>query len=196
MVRHQSQSAWWLAAAALAAAGCFTSGSSGSRAIHLAPAQYRSSMTVVRPGPGKSAKPRHSSAALVEASLHARGIRFGTDGTVPALYGFVQGQFPRIQPEQARAGDVVFFDLGGGCGNHVGLVEASDAEGRIGFREWRDGYPRHSFVTPRQPLLRRDVRGRILNTFLRPKRQDDPSDARYFAGEMLCAVFHVESAGG
>jgi hypothetical protein len=133
---------------------------------------------------------------MVEAALHARGVRFGTDGTVPALYGFVQGQFPSIRPEQARAGDVLFFNLGHGCADHAGLVETVDDEGRIGFREWRDGYPRHSYVTPQQPVARRDARGRILNTFLRPKRQNDPDDAVYFAGQMLCGVFHIEAHGG
>jgi hypothetical protein len=32
-----------------------------------------------------------------------------------------------------------------------------------------------------------------MNTFLRPKRLDDSPATTYFAGEMLCAVFHVES---
>ena len=35
---------------------------------------------------------------------------------------------------------------------------------------------------------RRATDGRILNSFLRPRLADDPPDARYFAGEMLCAV--------
>jgi hypothetical protein len=129
---------------------------------------------------------------LVEESLHARGIRFGTDGSVAALFAFVQGQFERIPAEQARDGDVIFFDTGTGCGGHVGLVETAEASGRIGFREWRSGSSRHSFAAPTAPLLRRDGYGKILNTFLRPKRMDDPADTRYFAGDMLCAAFRVD----
>jgi hypothetical protein len=31
----------------------------------------------------------------------------------------------------------------------------------------------------------------VLNSFLRPKRIDEPPGARHFAGEMLCAVARV-----
>jgi hypothetical protein len=31
-----------------------------------------------------------------------------------------------------------------------------------------------------------------MNSFLRPKRIEDPAETTYFAGEMLCAVFHIE----
>jgi hypothetical protein len=153
-------------------------------------------MSVSQPEParlhGSAAHSRRSPAGLVEQSLHTRGIRFGTDGSVPALYAFAQGQFERIPAEQARDGDVIFFDTGTGCGGHVGLVETAEASGRIGFREWRSGSSHHSFATPRAPLVRRDDRGRILNTFLRTKHMDDPADTQYFAGEMLCAAFRVE----
>jgi hypothetical protein len=71
-------------------------------------------------------------------------------------------------------------------------VETAESVGRIGFREWRDGSSRHSYVTPKDPYLRRDGRGRIMNTFLRPKRMEDPADTTYFASEMLCAVFRVD----
>jgi len=101
-------------------------------------------------------------------------------------------QFPRVQADRTRGGDILFFDLGTGCGAHVGLVETAESSGRIGFREWRDGSTRHSYVTPRDPYLRRDTRGRIMNTFLRPKRMEDPVETTYFAGEMLCAVFRVD----
>ena len=88
---------------------------------------------------------------------------------------------------------MLFFDLGSGCGGHAGLVETVEPAGRIGFRERRDGDTRHSFVTPRTPFARRDGQGRIVNTFLRAKRMDDAPETNYFAGEMLCAVFHIES---
>jgi len=132
-------------------------------------------------------------ASPVEESLRGRGIRFGTDGSSPALFGFVRERFAEIPPEHASRGDVLFFDMGSGCGGHAGLVETVEPAGRIGFRERRDGDTRHSYVTPRTPYVRRDGQGRIMNTFLRPKRMDDARATTYFAGEMLCAVFHVES---
>jgi len=134
---------------------------------------------------------KHSAAGLVEESLHARGIRFGTDGSLGALYAFVQGDFARIPAESARNGDVIFFDTGGGCGGHAGLVETVEPSGRIVFREWRNGSVRHSFATPRLPLARRDQRGNVLNTFLRVIHRDDPPDTGYYAGGMFCAAFHI-----
>jgi hypothetical protein len=170
------------------AAGCSTA---SSHSLYVPSAQIRSSVAV----PSRKAQQSHakrSAASLVEESLHGRGIRFGTDGSVPALFAFLREQFPIVQADQARGGDVLFFDLGTGCGVHTGLVETAESGGRIGFREWRDGSSKHSYVTPRDPFLRRDARGRIMNTFLRPKSMEDPSESTYFAGEMLCAVFRVD----
>lgn len=130
-------------------------------------------------------------ASPAEQSLRSRGIRFGTDGSSPALFAFVRERFAEVPAAQASRGDVVFFDMGTGCGGHVGLIETVEPGGRIGFRERRDGVTRHSYVSPGSPYVRRDERGRILNTFLRPKRMDDGPDTRYFAGEMACAIFHV-----
>lgn len=173
-----------LAALALSA-GCSTA---HSRSIYVPSAQIRSASADSR----KQPRAKRSAATVVEESLHARGIRFGTDGSVPALYAFVRDQFSQVQADQARSGDVLFFDLGSGCGRHTGLVETAESGGRIGFREWRDGNSRHSYVTPREPLLRRDGRGRIMNSFLRPKRMEDPAETTYFAGEMLCGVFRID----
>ena len=170
------------------AAGCSTA---SSHSLFVPSAQIRSSVSV----PARKAQPSHakrSAASLVEESLHGRGIRFGTDGSVPALFAFLREQFPIVQADQARGGDVLFFDLGTGCGMHTGLVETAESGGRIGFREWRDGSSKHSYVTPRDPYLRRDGRGRIMNTFLRARRMEDPAETAYFAGEMLCAVFRVD----
>jgi hypothetical protein len=140
----------------------------------------------------KTTVAKHSAARLVEESLHARGIRFGTDGSVQSLFAFSREHFAQVDASQARGGDVLFFDVGSGCGGHAGVAETAEPGGRIGFREWRDGSSRHSFVSPRAPYLRRDDRGRIMNSFLRPKRMDDPEETAYFAGEMLCAVFRVD----
>jgi hypothetical protein len=172
---------------ALLAVGC----AAPSTARHHLARIFRSAST--QPVPlATLARPDASPAAMIERSLHQRGLRFGTDGSVGALYAYLANREDPIAPEQARPGDVIFFDLrsdGGGCGNHVGLVERRDANGRITFREWRAGSQRQSYVHPRHPRARRDESGRVLNTFLRIKQPDDPADALYFAGEMLCAVF-------
>jgi hypothetical protein len=140
--------------------------------------------------PARHAEP---AAALVERALHQRGFRFGTDGSVGALRGYLADNGRAVTPAQARAGDVVFFDLGGGhCQDHVGLAESVDPDGRITFREVRDGQVRTSYAHAGEPCARRDGEGRILNTFLRRKRPDDPPETRYFAGELLCAVLRLE----
>ena len=171
------------------AASCSTA---SSQSIYVPSAHFRSASSAPASRKSSQEHPKRGAATLVEESLHTRGIRFGTDGSVAALFAFVRGQFAQVQADQARGGDVLFFDLGTGCGMHTGLVETAESGGRIGFREWRDGSSRHSYVTPPEPFLRRDGRGRIMNTFLRPKRMEDPAETTYFAGEMLCAVFHIE----
>jgi hypothetical protein len=129
-------------------------------------------------------------AALIERALHQRGLRFGTDGTLGALHGYLREHGRSVPPARARPGDVLFFDLGDGCGGHAGLVDSVDPDGRITFREAREGV-RKSFADAGEPTSRRDSRGRVLNTFLRPKHPDDPPDARYYAGDMLCAVLRI-----
>jgi hypothetical protein len=167
--------------------GCSTA---SSHSLFVPTAEVRSAVS--SPGRKASAGTKQTAARLVEESLHARGIRFGTDGSTESLFAFSREHFGQVDAGQARSGDLLFFDAGGGCGGHTAVVETAEPGGRIGFREWRDGSSRRSFVTPREPYLRRDERGRIMNTFLRPKRMDDPDDTAYFAGQMLCAVFRVE----
>ena len=131
-------------------------------------------------------------AAMVEGSLRQRGAHFGTDGSVSSLYTYMRIEQALIPAQNARPGDVVFFNIvGDSCADHAGMVEAVDDLGRIAFREVRAGMVRTSYVHPREPAARRAPDGRILNSFLRPRRTDDPPAARYFAGEMLCAVGRV-----
>lgn len=144
---------------------------------------------------GRRIRTHPGPAAMVEGILHRQGLLFGTDGSVPALYAYLDEHHQRVAPSEVRPGDVVFFafDADDRCGTHVGLVESVDPDGRVAFRESRDGSVRRSYLDPANPLVRRDAEGRILNTFLRPKRLDDPPAARYFAGEMLCAAIRVAS---
>jgi hypothetical protein len=135
-------------------------------------------------------------AAFVERDLRREGLRFGTDGSTRALWGYLRASHQVVAAAGARPGDVLFFDMRSGaaapsCDDgaaHAGIVEAVSHDGRITFAEARGGRVRRSFADPARPTLRRDGRGEIANSFLRAKRMDDPAGARYFAGEMLCGV--------
>jgi len=133
------------------------------------------------------------SAAFVERALHDAGFRFGTDGSTRALWGYLRSAHRLVGAPEARPGDILFFDTRGvaprpECADRTGIVESVGASGRITFVEAQRGGVRRSFVDPAHPSARRDARGEILNSFLRPIRIDDPPGARYFAGEMLCGV--------
>jgi hypothetical protein len=146
----------------------------------------------------RAAEPRPSvpgPTELVERSLNRAGVRFGTDGTVASLHAYMSERHEPVAAARAKPGDVVFFNLSAdhdGCGEHVGLVEAVDGDGRLTFRESRGGSIRKSYLNVQEPGTRRDPSGRVLNTFLRSKRADDPAGARYFAGEMVCDVRRVK----
>jgi len=95
-------------------------------------------------------------------------------------------------------GDVLFFDTRShdddlDCADRLGIVVEVDVRRRITFVEARGGQLLRGYVDPRQPLARRDERGEIINSFLRPKRLSDPDRTRYFAGEMLCGVARVRT---
>jgi hypothetical protein len=136
---------------------------------------------------------------MVIERIHAAGYRFGTDGTPGALWGYMRTSHELVDPRDARAGDVVFFDTHSrteedlDCADRVGLVESVDTGGRITFIEARGGQLYRGFVDAGQPLTRRDDRGEILNSFLRPKHLSDPDGTRYFAGEMLCGVARMRA---
>jgi hypothetical protein len=140
------------------------------------------------------------SAALVVGRIQAAGYRFGTDGSAGALWGYMRTSHQLISAEQARPGDVVFFDTRSreidgppACADRLGVVERVDPDGRITFLEVRGGRYQRGYVTPHLPASRRDERGEVINTFLRPKRISDADGTRYFAGEMLCGVARVRA---
>ena len=131
--------------------------------------------------------------AFVERALHDAGFRFGTDGSTQALWGYLRTAHRLVGTADARPGDILLFDTRGvapapACAYRAGIVESVGAGGRITFIEAQGGRVRRSFVDPAHPSARRDARGEILNSFLRPIRLDDPPGARYFAGEMLCGI--------
>jgi hypothetical protein len=150
------------------------------------------------PTTSRGARDRDESAALVVGRIQAAGFRFGTDGSPGALWGYMRTSHQLVDAGHARPGDVVFFDtrtrLDDGppsCADRLGIVENVDAEGRITFLELRAGRYQRGYVTPRYPFRRRDERGEVINTFLRPKRIEDAYGTRYFAGEMLCGVARI-----
>jgi hypothetical protein len=180
----------------LASLGCGTP----ARTRRLPPSIFQAARIEARGAHQRAPKaktaPRSEGAALVERTLHDAGLRFGTDGSARALWGYMRSSHDEIAPAEARPGDVVFFDTHGtgeapSCADHAGLVESAETDGRLGFVEARGGQVRHSFVNPAQPAVRRSERGAIANSFLRTKQVSDPPQARYFAGEMLCGVFRV-----
>ena len=139
---------------------------------------------------------RDPAVALAERALHDAGLRFGTDGSTRALWSYLRLTHDLVAAERARPGDLVFFDTRATGGppdcddatDHVGIVEAVAADGRITFVEARGGRMLRSVVDPARPRLRRTAGGDVANSFLRAKTVADPPDARYFAGEMLCGI--------
>lgn len=168
------------------AAGCL----SPPRSLVWRSPELRGSASPAVPEPS-----RDDGAALVARELARRGVRFGTDGSVGALYSYLRSEHPALPPAEARPGDVLFFDSGdpkAACGDRAALVERIEADGRMTFREGRGGRVRIGHAQPRDPHRRRDEANRVVNTFLRPKRREDPPGTRYHAGALLCAVFRVD----
>ena len=153
----------------------------------------RSPASLAPQGHANAGGPADEGAAFVERALHDAGFRFGTDGSTRALWGYLRTAHRLVGATDARPGDILLFDTRGvapapECADRTGIVESVGAGGRITFVEARGGHVRRSFVDPAHPSSRRDARGEILNSFLRPIRIDDPPGSRYFAGEMLCGV--------
>ena len=113
-------------------------------------------------------------AAFVVRTLHAAGLRFGTDGSTRALWGYMRTAHRLVGPSTARPGDILFFDTRGtgerpACADHAGVVERVTPDGRIGFIELRGGRLRHSFVDAAHPSDRRGARGEIAEQLPPPR---------------------------
>ena len=149
---------------------------------------------------------RSEASDFVVAALQDEGLRFGTDGSVASLWGYLRTSHKALPPAASRPGDVLFFqtrdplpvtsrptDVVCNAPDHVALVSAVDGSGRISFVEARDGEIHRSYVDPDRPQTRRDESGRVLNSFLRPKRVGESGDTANFAGEMVCAAIRPRS---
>jgi hypothetical protein len=144
--------------------------------------------------PSREAVPGDPRAEMVERALQSNGDKFGTDGTLEAVYAYAVDTQTMVPAHEARTGDILFFDTsasGNGCGSHAGVVDSVRPDGILGFREFRGGKQLHSYVAPSDPRRRRDNAGRIINTYLRTMTRDDPAGTRYTAAEMLCRVVRV-----
>jgi hypothetical protein len=195
MTRNSFARAFAALALLLAASGVAPGCAAPARVQRLRPSVFQAARLAAAPaGRARPAAAPDEGAALVVRGLRKAGLRFGTDGSTRALWGYMRTSHRLVEAADARPGDVLFFDTRGRegrdpeCADHAGIVEAVDAGGRITFVEARGGELRQSFLDPERPSLRRDPGGQILNSFLRAKRIDDPAGTRYFAGEMLCGV--------
>lgn len=180
-----------LLAIAMLAVGC--SAASAQRPWPVAPDVHAKGRQVGTRALASGRRPV-TAATLVERSLRDRGLDFGTDGSVRALYSYAVSQHEAVDPRQARPGDLVFFDSTAdatGCGNHVGLVEGIAPGGALKFRERRDNEERASIADPLRPARRRDDAGRVINTFMRARQPNDAVGTRYYAGQMVCSVIRI-----
>ena len=165
----------------LCALGC----ASGASARHVPPSVFKGDRFQAKRSGRAAPRPRagaevEASAALVERRLNVLGYRFGTDGTVPALWGYMRAAHHVIPVGEVRPGDVLFFDTRGvgpqpTCADHVALAEAVGPDGRITFVEARGGHVRRSVVDPGHPALRRDARGRITEQLPAPDGHGRPA---------------------
>lgn len=149
------------------------------------------------PRPREGIRGRSESSDFVVAALQSAGLRFGTDGTVRALWKYLRDAHPAVPPTAARPGDVLLFRVapvaGGeenGCDtpDDAAIVSEVDGTGRIGFIQARHGRAVLSFVDPMHPRMRRDQEGQVRNSFLRVAHPGEPAWTPLLAGEMLCAV--------
>jgi hypothetical protein len=94
----------------------------------------------------------------------------------------------RSRPRQGapRPADLVFFD-GAGFGPRVGVVTQVLRGGVVEAAFVTRGAVRRIRLDPRRPDVRR-TDGRIVNTFVRPKRRDDPPGTAYLAGQLVESV--------
>jgi hypothetical protein len=91
-----------------------------------------------------------------------------------------------VAPSDVRAGDALIFVEAPGVPRRA-WVRARKARGVIEAVAITRGAVRRIVVDPAHPHARR--RGdRVVNTFLRARRPDDPAGARYLAGQLLVQI--------
>lgn len=93
----------------------------------------------------------------------------------------------------AQPGDLLVFDraIANEPADLIAIVIGRDARGVTEFVYAAHGVIRRGFVDPAHPTARRDLRGGVLNTFMRHGRQWPPKGTRYLAGELLAHVIRL-----
>jgi hypothetical protein len=93
----------------------------------------------------------------------------------------------------ALLGDLLVFErVNPGKNSTVIGVAVSQSENQtIEFVYLARGIVRRGFVTPTQPRAKRDMHGRILNTFMRTSDGRDARGTRYLAGELFSNIIRL-----
>jgi hypothetical protein len=131
--------------------------------------------------------PRGVRTQLVQTARHELGL------PAPGGIDWVATVLARARVHAGRStdqplpGDVVRF-----AGGASGVVVRARDDGRVEFLYVRMGQVREGVVSTRRPDRRRDGHGRLLNSYLRPRRRDDPPGTRYLAGELDPSFAAVE----
>jgi len=135
-----------------------------------------------------------AAAAFVREILAAAGVTLAPPGAgAGALARLRAGLGARgavYRDHLPWAGDLVFLRgtvAGAGAApTHVAVVVEVALDGTVSALGWRDGAPRRDRLNPYHPTRRR-LDGRIVNSYVRTIRPDDPPGTRYLAGELLDA---------
>jgi hypothetical protein len=114
---------------------------------------------------------------------------------IPQVFGAADGRAfvdtlrDRIQADLIPlAGDLVIFE----DGELVAVVTSVRPDGTVEFMYAQGGVVRRGFLNPARPEARRDERGRILNTFVRPFKPHDSPRQRYLAGELFSGYLRLD----
>jgi hypothetical protein len=135
----------------------------------------------------RTREPAHVFALRILGELGARPVADAYGA--PDGREFVAALRERVEADiLPRPGDLVVFEDGW----LVGVVTSVRADGTVEFVFARDGVVRRGFLNSSRPGRRRDERGRVLNTFVRPFRPDDRRTQRYLAGELVTGYLRLE----
>ncbi|MCA9538531.1 MAG: hypothetical protein KC620_06565 [Myxococcales bacterium] len=88
--------------------------------------------------------------------------------------------------DEARMGDILFFDGAGGAPELAVVVDVND-DGVLEALAVIRGAVRRVKIDRAHPHSRRH-KGRVVNSFLRVRRRDDEPQAAYLAGQLLREV--------
>ena len=128
----------------------------------------------------------HPPATVVTTAESERGL------PAPDAQSWAQTVLYRAHAHTSRAlpaprkGDLVIFDDG-----KTGVVIDKKGE-LVRFLYVKAGAVREGVLSMERPDRRRDAQGRLLNSYVRARREDDPPGTRYLAGECVAAFEAVE----